>query len=601
MGDQKRHIQTQISSTDPAYPRLPGIILTICVCLLPFITISFAAPITDEAWDAFYLANDKQDFEQLCREIFLAVVAAWAIIWFIAERCSTPRRALPITRVSAAMFICLAGYLLLGLLSTIFSDYTMESWIGSYTLYEGYVALFSYGVVFAAAWYWMDRKWIIQFLQICLSILGIVLVILAILEMNDICYYNFALIQAISGINGTVSSTGDAVLTFGNADYLGLYCALLLPVQVGSLRKEDPTGITVLKLVGAVSYAVTLWLTHVSNTIVFGYGVTIALLVVWLLHSHVQQVIRIAVPCLTVLAIICGGAGFLISRDGDTFTEKLEHAVTGADLTDTYQLLSIDMDGDSYTFSNETTDLTVTVTGETLSSDTITFTCNGETVTPTYTDGTFTFSEEALSVCSATISDNSLLWNLGYTKEVETIWSGTSWTIVGLGGTELDEIPGVSDSEFLQTKYTYLNGRIFIWTNALSVLSDCIVLGHGTATAIYYLDQTDLPALLNIFGKYVVFNKPHSWYLQMGMDTGVISAVLVIAMLGIFFVSGAKQTFGKSRPWSLWRTGLWFGILAYALGGIFSDSLIYHAPMFWFIFGTATREMTVGLIDEQQE
>ncbi len=583
-------------STAPWKQNLPGKILVVCICVLPFLTYSILAPMSDEVHDAFFLISGANyyDFEQLCREIALLVIAAFFLIWFVVERFTLrPRRTLPLKKISITLFLCLGGYLLLGLLSTLFSDYTMESWIGSYTLYEGYLALLGYGIVFAAAWYFIDSQNVISFVQKALTILGIVVGIFALLEYAGTCYYNLSIIQTLSHINGTVSFTGDVVLTFGNADYLGLYCAILLPVQVSTISLKDSTTWLLAKILSAVLLATTLILTHVSNTILFGFGATLIFLLIWMLHLNWKKMMKLSVVCVVILAIFGSGFGFLYSRNGTTLSEKLEHTLIGAETEQTFQLLEIGMEDTTITLENKTTILTIVADAGDLSSDTLTFYCNDDVITPNISGGEITFAESELEHCAITVDTDEMLIDLGYSTSLDMIWNRDSWQIVGIGGTILDSVPQVSDSKTLQSKYTYLNGRVFIWTNTAALLGDCILLGHGPATSVLYLEQNDLPALLNIFSKYVLFNKPHNWYLQMAQDTGVVSMLLIVGMLGIFIVSGARQCFGKKRKWNPWRTGLWFSVITYALCGIMGDSLVYHAPMFWFLFGMAMRQVTV--------
>ena len=614
MGSKKQHtaknsekpagrVPAKLSAT-PWKLTLPGKILAVCICLLPFITFSISSPMTETVREAFFLISGVKyyDFEQLCREIALLVIAVLALAWFIYERISLrPRRALPVTRITIAMLVCLGLYLLLGLLSTLFSDYQMDGWIGNYTLYEGYLALLGYAIVFIAAWYWVDRKEVVRFVQSCLTVLGIVIGILALLENSGICYYNFALIQKIANLNGTVSYTGDAVLTFGNADYLGLYCATLLPVQVSSISLQESTKCILTKILSAVLLATALLLTHVTNAILFGFGATILFLLIWMFHNNLHRALKLSVTGVTIVAIVGGGVGFVCTRSGDTLLEKLEHTVVGADQEQTFQLLEIDIDGTAITLGNKDTALTILAEEGTLSADTLTFYCNDIAVTPQVSDGTILFTESELAHCQIEVQTEQMLIDLGYSTNLTMLWNTDSWQVEGIGGTILDTVPQVCESKTLQSMYTYLNGRVFVWLNTLAQLDDCIFIGHGPATTVYYLEQNDLPALLNIFSKYVLFNKPHNWYLQMIQDTGLLSMLAVVGMLGIFTVYGAKQSFGKKRGWNPWRTGLWFGVLVYALSGIMNDSLIYHAPMFWFLFGIATREMTAGLTEEEQK
>ena len=224
---EQKHRTSVTLSTSPRKLTLPGKILAVCLCILPFLTRSLTVEIPQAVRSAYFLGDGGySDFEQLFREFFLLGIAAAGVIWFFYEQIALrPKRKLPMTRLTAVVFILLGLYLLLGLLSTITSEYATESWLGIYMLYEGYLALVGYVVVFAAAWYWIDRKEVLDFVKSCLTVLSIVLGVLALLERSGICYYNSAIVQFLGGLQGTVG-VGDAVsLTFGNADYLGMYCA----------------------------------------------------------------------------------------------------------------------------------------------------------------------------------------------------------------------------------------------------------------------------------------------------------------------------------------------------------------------------------------
>ncbi len=95
-----------------------------------------------------------------------------------------------------------------------------------------------------------------------------------------------------------------------------------------------------------------------------------------------------------------------------------------------------------------------------------------------------------------------------------------------------------------------------------------------------------------------MYNKPHSWYLQIAQDTGIVSLVMILGILVLFLVCGFRKCFGKQEKWDPFRTGLLFSILAYVLMAFLNDSLIYHAPMFWFLLGIGWRQMTVGITEE---
>lgn len=600
---EKKQGRTPVKvSVSPWKLTLPGKILAVCICILPFLTRSISLDLPAAVQDAYFLsAAEYTDFEQLCREIVLLTVAAAAVIWFCYERILLrPKRPLPVTRITAVAFVFLCIYLLLGLLSSITSDYAAETWLGIYMLYEGYFALVGYTVIFAAAWYWVDRKEVLQFVKSCLTVLSIVLGILALLEHYGICYYNNFLVQALAGLGGTVSAGEAAVMTFGNADYLGMYCAMLLPVVVSMISREVSTKRMLVQIAAAILLAATLLLTKVMNAILFGFGMTLLFVIIWMLHCNWKRVVKAGFCSAAIVAVLAGSFGFLWTRSGDTMSEKLQHTWIGMEQNDTFRLLSIDLNGDTVSLKNDNTTFDVTAFGDALSVENLTFTCNGTEVNPMVNDDALcSFSEPELAHCQVQIMENRLEFHLGYPTGVQTVREQNGWHVIGIGSSILKEVTKVSESEQLQKCYPYLNGRVFVWTNTISVLKDCWILGHGPATTIFYLNQNDLPALLNIFGTYVLYNKPHSWYLQIAQDTGILSLAMVFGVLVLFVVCGFRKCFGKHSNWDPFRTGLLFSVLTYCLTAALNDSLIYHAPMFWFLLGVGWRQMTSGLVQEK--
>lgn len=594
MGTKQRRTPVKLSVA-PWKLTLPGKILAICICLLPFLTRSFAVTLPEAVKKAYFLAGSQvySDFEQYCRQLGLIVIAVAALAWFCYERATLrPRREMKINRMTIAILVCLGIYLLLGLLSTIFSAYPSESWLGIYQMYEGYLALLSYAILFAAAWYWVDREEIVQFVKKCLTVLSIVLGILALLEQSGISYYNTALVQLFGNLGGTVGLDDAIFLTFGNADYLGMYCAMLLPVMVSMISRKVTTPQMLAQIVAAVLLAATLILSKVTNAILLGFGMSAIFLLVWMFHGNWKRIAKLSVTGFAVVAVIAGGTGFLMSRNGDSMSQKLEHAFVGMAQEETFQLLTMDVDGNTVVFENEDTTFSVTADDATLSTDHLTFTCNGTEVAPQVdTNLLCSFTEPELQHCQIQITADRLQFQLGYQTPVETIRTADGWQVVGIGGTILDDVKQVSDSKTIQKIAPYLNGRVFVWANTISVLKDCWLLGHGPSTAIFYLNQNDLPALLNIFSTYALYNKPHNWYLQIAQDTGILSLVAILIMMTLFLIKGCRSCFGKKAKWEPFRTGLLFAVMTCCLLALFNDSLVYHAPMFWFLFGMGWRMM----------
>ena len=269
--EQKQQRTPVKMSVSPWKLTLPGKILAVCLCILPFFTRAITLNLPQSVRNAYFLGDAAySDFEQLCREWFLLAIAAAAVGWFCYEQITLrPKRKLPLTRIMTVVFLFLGIYLLLGLLSSVTSDYAGQTWMGIYMLYEGYLALVGYAVVFAAAWYWIDRKEVLDFTKTCLTVLAIVLGVLALLEHYGMCYYNNFLVQKLGALPGTVGYGDGVVMTFGNADYFGMYCAMLLPLMTALIAREGTTKRLVAQLIAAVLLAAALLQNLVLTT---GFG-----------------------------------------------------------------------------------------------------------------------------------------------------------------------------------------------------------------------------------------------------------------------------------------------------------------------------------------
>lgn len=587
-GNQKKAVKL---SAQPWKLTLPGKLLALLICIVPFLTRSIELQISEKTQQAYFLgANTVNDFEQFFRELALAAIAVLALGWFCYERLTLrPKRQMPASRLTAAVMISMGIYLILGFCSTILSPYSNDCWFGIYMMYEGYAALVAYGIIFAAAWYWSDRQEVIDFIKTCLTGLAIVIGVLTLLEKMGSCYYNNAIIKMLSGLESNVGIGDAAVVTFGNADYLGMYCAMLLPVTVSLISREHKNSRMLVEIAAAVFVGASLILSKVMNAIVIGFGMTLLFLIVWVLRGKWKRITKVICSGSAVALVIVSCFGFILTRSGDHFSEKLQHTMVGTEQEENFRLLSMQIDGNTIVLENEDTKFTATAASATLSAENLLFTCNGAEATPAVSNNQFRFSQPELVHCSAEIVDNSLYFQLGYPTPIQAMLVDGAWQIVGIGGTVLDDVPLVSDSQTLQKMYPYLNGRIFVWANTISVLDDCLLIGHGPCTSIYYLNQNDLPALLNIFGRYVLYNKPHSWYLQIAQDTGVLSLAAVLVVLVLFAIRGCQSCFGKKQKWDSFRTGVFFAVISYCLCGLFSDSLVYHAPLFWFLLGLGLR------------
>lgn len=145
------------------------------------------------------------------------------------------------------------------------------------------------------------------------------------------------------------------------------------------------------------------------------------------------------------------------------------------------------------------------------------------------------------------------------------------------------------------------SARGYIWSRSLPVfLKQNLLIGNGPDTFTAYFPQNDRLAKWWAYGvTNMIIDKPHNLYLQIGMNQGGIA---LIAFL-VFVISYLVQCFrlyafkfnqGVTDGMGI---GILLAIVGYLGAGIFNDSIVSVAPIFWVLLGTG---MAVNRIKEKE-
>lgn len=140
------------------------------------------------------------------------------------------------------------------------------------------------------------------------------------------------------------------------------------------------------------------------------------------------------------------------------------------------------------------------------------------------------------------------------------------------------------------------SGRVYIWSRSIPLLMDTLLIGNGADTYPLYFPQTDYIGKFKGFGDYkklseTIVDKPHNLYLQMGINTGVISLLIY---LGINFLlifdlfQLIKNGFHLEKAISFIAI-----ITGYGITMLFNDSAVVVSTIYWVIIGLSM--VLVGL------
>jgi hypothetical protein len=133
----------------------------------------------------------------------------------------------------------------------------------------------------------------------------------------------------------------------------------------------------------------------------------------------------------------------------------------------------------------------------------------------------------------------------------------------------------------------YASGRGYIWSRSFPLLKKYFFIGSGADTYTIAFPQQDYVNLYNYGYADQLLTKPHNMYLQMGVQTGVLSLIAFLSFYAMYFISSIKL-YIKGRFKSLYaRLGaaILISTFSYMVVGITNDSSITVAPLFWALIG----------------
>ncbi len=141
--------------------------------------------------------------------------------------------------------------------------------------------------------------------------------------------------------------------------------------------------------------------------------------------------------------------------------------------------------------------------------------------------------------------------------------------------------------KFLDDHSDLFNNRGYIWSRTLPLLSKYFLLGSGPDTFSIVFPNQDEVGLYNGSHDCEIVTKPHNWFLQVAVQTGVPSLIALLIFLGIYFFDSIRLYWRSSFTDMGHKLGfsIFLGTFGYVVTGIINDSTITVAPAFWGILG----------------
>ena len=136
------------------------------------------------------------------------------------------------------------------------------------------------------------------------------------------------------------------------------------------------------------------------------------------------------------------------------------------------------------------------------------------------------------------------------------------------------------------------SARGYIWSRSLPLLRRTWLLGTGPDTFAAVFPQHDYAGKFAVYGTTeMLVDKAHNLYLQAAINNGGVAALALVVLLGWFLASAGRRLARRVSDGVAWTFGLasFAGVLGYAIAGLFNDSAVCVAPVFWVVLGLGLR------------
>lgn len=546
----------------------------------------FTNPLAEYPW----YPNDVTlvDFFLYYKSVFITITGILMLL-VMCWQYSTMKRKEVFVGADMKIFVPILIYLVLAIFSSLFSQYSYFCTHGMPDQFETIWNLVAYIVAIFYCYYlivWQNAEIdISRYLYIGAGMIGIICV----LQYLKIDIYR--LMYARDEYSFTFEE-GTVYGPFYNINYVGSYVLLLLPFFVLMLLFDKNWKAKITSAVLSASLIIAM-IGAESDTAYISLICIIVFAVFFLVLKHAREKKHLWVLIVAMLFVGIGTIAMFIPRVqsyislSNTELANLENIFTNDDNIEidyNGQKMFISMfyneSGMIFTFLDQNMD---EVAWESAISD------DGYTY--------YRISEErygGMTISPAMFSRNPDLAGFVVTIDGKD-WCFTNQTQDGTyyyltGSTQQTKLSSENisaDFKPFVNISSFANGRGYIWNKTITLLKDYILFGSGADTYALVYPNNDFVDKYNNAYDNMIITKPHNLYLQIAVQTGVLSLICFIVFYVWYFISSIRIYYKRHLDCLLNIMGfaIMLGTFGYMIAGLANDSTVTVAPMYWALMG----------------
>lgn len=585
-----KHIKSSSYLSSKNHNKLYILPLILAISILPLIMYLhvFDSGLSGFSW--YSSSGEQIDIFLYYKQVFFIVICLIMLLFTLWKGIIEKKRIkyLPI-------FIPLFLYGFLAFLSTLFSDYRSFGLNGISEHFESIFVILGYCLLVYYAYLFIETEDDIKFLLKYFLIGILIMILLGVLQAtgNDLfattigkkLYIPKKFWNRLDGL-GLTFDLKQVYLTLYNPNYVGVYVSLILPFIAGLLLTEKKIKAILIYLVTIFGLIICL----IGSESKAGFISLFLTLLIALIFFRRYIFRNIKITLLLILITITIIIGFK-STILKTFNQVVSNITIILDQKTEFSLTDIKTEDE----------LTITYKGNNLVVDLDLLNENGG-ITMKDTSGKDIESTIDINTGELIIEDqrfsgiivspvvyDSILCTKIYIEGRNWIFSNqlgdnTFYYLNAFG--RFDKI-NKADSALFTGYENFASGRGYIWSRTIPLLKDNIFLGSGADTFTTQFPHQDYVYRTNMNYDYQTMTKPHSLYLQIGVQSGVISLIAFLIFFIAYFISSIRIYINGRFDNYFKRVGIaiFIGIVSYMIMGITNDSTITVAPIAWALIG----------------
>lgn len=544
------------------------------------------------------------DFFSQSKAFLLLIVTLLILVFGVLFRKTLFRKT---DRIPLVYLIASGVFILFTLLSAVFSEYRSIAFWGVHDRAEGAVILCCYIILFLYSFsaYRTEKD-----TRHLITALGIAIVISSVIGLfqyigHDLLFTDLGKALVISPWDydkvtdlSSMSESGRLYGTFYHWNYAGSFAAITVPIflvlalNAKSWRSRIVLGCVTLMalwiLIGSTSRA---GLIGVAVAFIFGLIVFAKIII-----KHWKASLScVAIVLVAIIGLNITSNGQLFARIPTLFSDIVS-VFQSSEQTDYLSKLPV-----KDVSAQNNTAVIVTQNNDvlkaTLNKDSFVFKDgNEQDVVMEQKDGAYRttdkrFQKFSFNLVAMGLKSNSLGLSVNIDNQPQfffRIGSGLNLQLTNSTGTvDIDSLESPPSVGFAG-KERIGSARGYIWSRSIPMIPDNLLLGSGPDTFVLNFPQNDLLGKYWAYGTTnMLVDKPHNLYLQILLGEGGIAllAFLTIVLLYLFDsirLYALKRTY---RPNEILASAVCLGVVGYLGAGLFNDSVVSVAPVFWILLG----------------